>query len=915
MTTAAPTVRQIEASLREYLRKGLGDAEAFAFRATPRWTGPATITVERREYRIVPCVSSLAVREALTTRPGDTSGLVVLTDRTDDDLGADVRARIAKNRVLPLDVWHAVMEVFRAREIDPALVDEKWMPAVLLEGMPPDGFPPVPAGVLDAETAWRHVLKDRVQLAAEAPTVAAVLAWTSDGANLERWLAESPDVRSACRRWIELRAGGARDTIDAIFRCVDSRHGAKAVAVGLVLRVLFGDGRRTDALMAGAAARIEPFVGDAPLTDAAALRWADAAEEIVGGAMERGEAQSVRVWQESAEAILDRVMAAEHAQFSDFLPRGLGQRLDRFGTTLRDALRDESTVASPVVENAASRVLAHREMRARPAIASTVTMAMRLVRWVATSPASRTATSLDLAASAYLREGSFVDWARSSAWDDGHSSALRDAFTALRERVATIREEENRRFATTLAAWSEVLPSRGALLPIERVLDETIVPIAATETPVLLLVLDGMAASVFRELVEDLRRAGWADLLADDRARRGPVIAALPTVTEVSRASLLCGNLVRGPAAAEQDGFSSHIALRAVSTPKRPPVLFHKEGLGDGGVGLAAAVRDAISDPSQRVVGVVLNTVDDWLLKGDQYRPTWSATNVVHLTAILEACRSSDPARVVVLTADHGHVIERGSSYRPGVAGERWREGADSFEEDEVRVRGPRVLLGGGDVILPASERVRYGGKKNGYHGGATPQEVVVPLAVLTSGDPPTGWSDAPVETPAWWTRVEAAAPIADRPVVARPVPTPPVQRPLFEGIDVGPKAAAKPHTPTPTVGSSWIDALLASPVFQEQRERNARVAPDETRIRAFLAALAERGGVMNREALSARLSVADVRLGGMVAAMRRILNVEGYAVLEIDEHSGTVILNVELLRMQFNIAARVPPLGRGASA
>ncbi len=36
-----------------------------------------------------------------------------------------------------------------------------------------------------------------------------------------------------------------------------------------------------------------------------------------------------------------------------------------------------------------------------------------------------------------------------------------------------------------------------------------------------------------------------------------------------------------------------------------------------------------------------------------------------------------------------------------------------------------------GPVILPYSEVPRYGRKKYGYHGGASSQEVVVPLAIL----------------------------------------------------------------------------------------------------------------------------------------------------------------------------------------
>ena len=49
-------------------------------RARPEWTGPPTFTHADVPVRVVPCVSALAVREALLERVRD-QWLVVLTDR------------------------------------------------------------------------------------------------------------------------------------------------------------------------------------------------------------------------------------------------------------------------------------------------------------------------------------------------------------------------------------------------------------------------------------------------------------------------------------------------------------------------------------------------------------------------------------------------------------------------------------------------------------------------------------------------------------------------------------------------------------------------------------------------------------------------------------------------------------------
>ena len=89
-----PVIRALldEASRRKYSSGVLG------VRARPEWAGPATFTHGDATVRIVPCVSALAVREAIASR---TRGqwLVVLTDRPDEDLGAGIRAHLIHHRL------------------------------------------------------------------------------------------------------------------------------------------------------------------------------------------------------------------------------------------------------------------------------------------------------------------------------------------------------------------------------------------------------------------------------------------------------------------------------------------------------------------------------------------------------------------------------------------------------------------------------------------------------------------------------------------------------------------------------------------------------------------------------------------------------------------------------------------------
>ena len=54
-------------------------------------------------------------------------------------------------------------------------------------------------------------------------------------------------------------------------------------------------------------------------------------------------------------------------------------------------------------------------------------------------------------------------------------------------------------------------------------------------------------------------------------------------------------------------------------------------------------------------------------------------------------------------------------------------------------------------LLAPWSERVRFGMKKNGYHGGATLQEVVLPFGIFALPETAAqvaGWREAAEEFP-----------------------------------------------------------------------------------------------------------------------------------------------------------------------
>ncbi len=399
-----------------------------------------------------------------------------------------------------------------------------------------------------------------------------------------------------------------------------------------------------------------------------------------------------------------------------------------------------------------------------------------------------------------------------------------------------------------------------------------------------------MSYGVFRSLAQELAAAGWRELAPVHVGRRLSGLSAIPSVTEVSRTSLLCGTLAVGASADEKNGFSKDPGLLAASRSGRPPVLFHKAELtGPGGVGVSPSVLEKIEKPENQVVGVVLNVVDDHLLKGDQLHVRWTLVSLQPLRALMEA--ASAAGRLVVMTADHGHIVERELSFRTASdSGERYRPPTSPPLDDEVVLEGTRVPAAfGGKVIAPWSERVRYGQKKNGYHGGATPQEMVVPLAVWTATDErPAGWEVLPADLPTWWNSDGVVAVSAASPAARTGAPSKAAEVQQLELV--------------PPPDGDWIGRLLASPAYAGQKGAHGRLQGVDEHVRALLSALEALGGQATKAALSRKMALPAFRLASVLPAVRRLLNVDGYSVISIDDGSETVALNKDLLESQVDL-------------
>ena len=814
--------------------------------------------------------------------------LVVITPLDEAQLGLDVLARLAGRQLYRIDHWQIVRDLFHAREVDPRLSSQAWLAEALLQHVPQGGYPPVASGLLDADTVWKHLLTQCLALPDGRPDAITLLTWSLCGPNLRRYEALSGELRTALRQRVQDTAGAVGV---AMLDALDAGHGALLVPIGLVCEILFSPGGQRQIEIAQARARLEPYLAGRLPSSEVGHAWAAAAASALA-ALPTSQRHD---WLARAEQLLTDLKASEYSALSTVLRSGWQQRLSHFASALQSFLHGKVTLDQ--LEERFNYVACHQEAAQQGTRMERVRMALRLARYLQTHPEQELSVTLAHASRLYAEHGGYVDWARRYLLSGDEIADLAAAFGLLAHRVRQRREHQNKQFAALLAAWQKAPGATEGLLPIEQALAQIIARLARA-TPVLLLVMDALSYADCCELVQDLGNRGWMTLTDQPGHPLPFLVSTVPSVTAMARTSLFTGKLARGTSAVEKQNFAAHAELLAVSRAAYPPVLFHKGELLEGGAaGLSSRVRQALRHEQQRVVGVVVNAVDDHLAKSEQLRLSWTVDQLQHLDALLYEAQVAQ--RAVVVTSDHGHVLEAGSRRLAGSAEERWRPYDDQLATEELVFEGPRVqqVTGVERIIVPWSEAVRYSQKKQGYHGGATPQEVLVPLAVLVPQHRTiAGWEALPNREPAWWSQGEL--PRAE--VSTMPVRT--TRRARQATARQGTLFAEAEGLSAEASRLDWIERLLGSPVFAAQRRVAGRRAPDDQCVRVLLATLEAHHGHLARRLLEQVLGEPAFRLHGILAGVQRLLNVDGYQVLVVDDISGTVALNRQLLNMQFQL-------------
>lgn len=838
------------------------------------WTSSDRVQLGDWDVRIKVCPSVLAVLDALAGGDGELVGdLVLLTDLSDDELGEAIMSQLYRNRLFGVSRDTLLTDVLQPKQVDVRLREPRraWLTEALIEMAQLGEASSLHGTVLTLELAVARVLRERLDLDPDQLDLVAVVAMADDTARRARWRSLPPTHRQGLVHWLAERLG---EPAGLVMRLAGEHD--DVLADLLVADVLTGTGPdRELATLFGGFASLRwgsplPRATHVRAAAEAAVRWARSAE---GDRV----AQQVR----RADKELDDLGARHFAVVSDVLPSGFAQRLHRAVDTL-----DEADL---------SALYRHRDSVEQAAMIRRVEAAVRVRRWLdaPTGEAGTDYPSVRDWLTGYVRDLAWVDRELNQLRQGAKWPAVANVFGQLIRLATDRRRRLDLAFARVLPSAAEQTPS--ALLAVETVLPSVVAGLVESRKA-LVIVVDGMSMPVAIEVAESIVGSGengWTEVVRATDGGREAVLAAFPTETAYSRTSLFTAALRRGDAGTERSAFGAHPFWPARTRTQ----LVHKDGLaGRDGDDLGTELADAFKVANgKQVVAVVLNAVDESLPTSRQADdPSWHYRDVPGLPELLE--RAALAGWVVVLTSDHGHVLDHDSTHRPdSTGGARWRVPGDRPPaENEVLLRGPRVLVPGNEVVLAATEDLRYGKRARGYHGGASLAEVTIPLVVLL---PPgalemDGWTFHSLGPPDWWTGRAPAPPV--------PVRTRPSRR--RRPVDDVPTLFAEPR-PTQDKASrvSVGQALVASATFVAAHDafpRNRVPSPD-TVVRV-VDVLVEAGG---RAPVAAVLQAAGSpgrNPRALVGALKKLLNFDQFRVIDLADDDRTVVLNRTLLDEQF---------------
>ncbi|MEW2116877.1 BREX-2 system phosphatase PglZ [Streptomyces sp. NPDC005474] len=944
-----------------------GEPRTVLIRAEPHWNGPRQVTLSRgRTARIAAAVSPLAVLDVISTQGQDAEAadgrdiLAILTDAEEADLGPGLLARVYRNRIYPIEPWAVVRRLFGARDLDPRLTAETWAAEALIDAAGQENWPKTPGAVLSRDTALSRLTATRLstsvhRLDAADIDLPALLGWSMTPGAAERLASLREQERRGLTEWITDpdRVGRrAHQALTALFALFEAGHGQDAVPMGLVCAALWGPSAQASADRARGRAELK--FGGRLFDDATLTAFGAEAENftrVLLAGRSAGTAEDdtdphgpdPRVLMARADALIRELGAEDAAASSNLLEAG---QYARYGAVARTLVRcvPAASEISPEpgrvqqLRDAVDRLTSHElsALQSHRDSLTRVRMAQRLIQWLA-RPHAAEFTTVAEAVQHHIADYAWVDLALGWITDgDRAHPELPAALASLIAVVQARRHGIDERFAARLAEETRAGSAPRNALVVEDFARRVLAPVvkpsraARSDGPALLLVvLDGASAAVAAGLAEQLRTRSWAEYDpvtdTDEPQHRRGMLAALPTITKVSRGSLFAGELTEIDQYEERARFAAH-RFWSGATVK----LFHKADLrGEAGHPLGSELTEALADPNTHVA-VVVNTVDDRLGE-DRAMSHWQLNELLGMEELLALARIG--GRALVITSDHGHVLDRGTDKEtvPDALSARHRTGTTPAGRGEVVLTGRRVVAAQQRITALWDTTLRYGNRQAGYHGGAALAEAGIPvLAFAPYGAPvPKGWRELGPQRPSWWA-------LDDRPVTAdQPRNTAPKAKRQTSADALKEKARQQKAaeletgqgallsfdaiaTTDPTRATTTdpvspadllVEALRASEIMDAQLASLPRNEPFDG-IASAVRALAQAHGILPVTVVAELAGKRAARAAGFAATLQRVLNYDQSEVLTLTDNGRSLRLDVPLLRRQFGLDEA--PGGRG---
>jgi hypothetical protein len=885
---------------------------------------PGRFELDGLAWEIIPTGCELELRSKLPA-PGEQSqaGSVYLVDWAEDALPLDVSCRLAGGRIYHVARDARLAALFGARQVDPGLSSTALARLVLSGSL--EGLRKITGLRLTRSDLWLRVLEARFGISEPAlETSTEWLRWvrSSEAGPAFVRACESDDLLRAVRRelldWLEERLS----VVGVLgFRAWELGFVNRALqALLLLAAVEQSEDAYLRGLVNGQIASIAPGLAN----EVRAVHAGGGAQVLLQAVLSVEDADDRRLLDEAQQHAVNSGASAL-AMASDWLPAGHAAREAAVVAALTAFVDAPSPEALEALLTAFDRLSAHRLDKAirRSEHVEARKMAARLSAWLLARKVrpqlaehgTPWQAAIDLARR-YTEEGGFLDWARQSLRGmRGAGDELTVAVRRLYDAVDVVARTDDKRFAEAYVAWVNASKPSSEVLPIEHVTKRVVAQFleGGEHRRLLLVLMDGMSYAAAVQVLQRLRdqrrwspiawrTPGWNGLLPIP-----PVLAAAPTLTEVSRAALFAG--VADPRFGDQgtdkddSRWSSNPHVRELVGDEPLKVFFRRDI--HAGHELIDEVRQAVAG-DQRVVAVVVNAIDEQLKGSLQVAVDYSKTPILPLEALLSAADGAE--RAVLLVADHGHIAgdamrvaggripagrEGGARWRALTEGEQQQDGEVLLPRTSWKPRGAAGIAALWDTAL-ANRAPHYG-----EHGGLSLAEAVAPAFLIgpewldrVAGED-VELSCRVLPEPDWWA-LKIARPPAP-PVAVQPPPTTKAQLQL---IPVGPAKTPAAPPPAPTE-PALVARLRTSKLFTQQVAGVPK--PDVERVLTWLAVLVEAGGGLTSPDFARLCGVRPHQVGGVVARMG-VLNADGFAIVEHDVAGRRVVLQKARLLSQFGV-------------